>query len=142
MRHTRMTWRRGPLIVLAWATTACVGMQPQTSEAGSSNLTAGMVRVEVVEGETTQARILEVFGAPNIVTMNGDGESVWSYNRMAFESTSTSGGVLGIFWAGSVAGAGAAGRSVSSSTVRSFDLILVFDEQDVVRDFRVISSIF
>jgi len=133
---------RNTVVALLGVTlSACMTAQP-AAQVGSSNLTPGMVEIEVVKGETTQARILEVFGAPNIVTMNGNGESVWNYNRMSFESTTTSGGVLGIFWAGNVAGAGGVGRSASTSTTRSFDLILVFDSDDVVKDFRVISAAF
>jgi hypothetical protein len=116
---------------------------PRTdNESSRSNLTAGMVKVQVIKGETTQAEVLEIFGAPNIVTKNRDNDEVWNYNRMSFESTSSSGNILGIFWTGLAAGAGSASKASSTATTKSFDLILIFDSNDVVKDYSVIAASF
>ncbi|BDT78100.1 hypothetical protein PKF023_19030 [Polynucleobacter yangtzensis] len=32
---------------------------------------------------TTQAEVVETFGAPNLVTQNAEGEDVWTYQRNA-----------------------------------------------------------
>ena len=44
----------------------CATVQP----AQKSNLTPGMVKTTIIKGETRQNEILEVFGAPNIITQN------------------------------------------------------------------------
>ncbi len=111
-------------------------------ESQKSNLTAGMVKIQIIKGETTQAEILEIFGAPNIATKNRDNDEVWNYNRMSFESTSSSGTILGIFWTGLAAGAASGSRASSTATTKSFDLILIFDENDVVKNYSVIAASF
>ncbi len=127
-------------VLLATYGAGCaLGPRP-AGQSGTSNLTAGMVKAEVVKGVTTQADILRLFGAPNIVTKNRDEDEVWNYNRMAFESTQSQAGVLAVLWGGNAAGGGGASRAVSTATTRSFDLILIFDENDVVRDYSVIAA--
>lgn len=103
-------------------------------EMSNTNLTAGKVKIEIKKGETTQAEILQIFGSPNIITKNRNNDEVWNYNRMSYESAygSDSGGL--IFWGGS--------RAVSSATTKSFDLIIIFDENDVVKDYSIISASF
>jgi len=110
------------------------------NESQGSNLTVGMVKTQVIKGETNQAEILEIFGAPNIITKNRDNDEVWNYNRMSFDTASSSGGILAIFWTGNVAGAGSASKAASTATTKSFDLILIFDENDVVIDYSVIAA--
>ena len=103
-------------------------------EASNSNLTAGKVKMEIKKGITTQEEILKIFGSPNIVTKNRDNDEVWNFSRMSFESAygSESGGF--ILWGGS--------RAMSSSTTKSFDLIIIFDNKDVVKDYSIISATF
>ena len=93
-----------------------------------SNLTFGVVKSKIVKGRTNQAEILQIFGAPNLTTKNKSNNEVWSYNKM---SVSSKGG-NSTFIDGSRA-------SVSSSS-QSFDLIIIFDENDIVSDYSVISS--
>lgn len=93
-----------------------------------SNLTFGMVKSKIVKGTTTQAEILKIFGAPNMVTKNKSDNEVWSYNRMS----SVSKGGQTVFLFGEKA-------SVSSSS-QSFDLIITFNENDIVEDYSVIST--
>ena len=133
--------RRTALVVML-ASTALSGCATTTGDTGGSNLTAGMAKTEIVEGETTQARILEVFGAPNLVTLSSERGEVWNYQRMAFESASSGAGVLAILWPASTIVGGGAHASRASSTTRSFDLILVFDDDDVVVEYTVIQAVY
>jgi len=96
----------------------------------SSNLTFGLVKSKIVKNETAQMEILELFGSPNITTKNRSGLEVWSYNKMS--AVSKSGSTVG--WRN------AKGSSTSSST--SFDLIITFTEDDVVKDYSVVSTKF
>jgi hypothetical protein len=103
-------------------------------EMSNTNLTSGKVKMEIKKGVTTQAEILQIFGSPNIVTKNRSDDEVWNYNRMSYETAygSDSGGF--IFWGGS--------RAVSSATTKSFDLIIIFDENDIVKDYSIIAASF
>ena len=82
-----------------------------------SNLTAGMVKKYVKVGEATQADILTVFGAPNIITRDKDKNEVWTYDRQSIASASevaewnTSGRVGAI--AGGLVGSTAVGGGAS-----------------------------
>ena len=53
-----------------------------------SNLTAGMVKKYVKVGEATQTDLITVFGAPNIITRDKDGNEVWTYDRQSIASAS------------------------------------------------------
>ena len=93
-----------------------------------SNLTFGTVKSQIVKGKTTQTEILQLFGAPNLVTKNKSNNEVWSYNRM---TTTTKGGYSSLM----------DGKKASvSSSNQSFDLIITFGSDDIVQDYSVVSS--
>ena len=111
-----------------------------------SNLTFGMIKKKLVKGETNQAEILSLFGAPNIMTKNRSGEEVWTYDKIAV-STSEAGGALGV-GAGGIpggtligGGAGVSGRQ-SSTGSRSMTLVITFGEKDIVKDYAVMAQEF
>ncbi len=95
-----------------------------------SNLTMGVVKSRIIKGETTQDEILKLFGSPNLVSKNKSNREVWSYNKMSVEQKAGSTD----FFAGQ--------RASQSSSSRSFDLIITFDEKDIVVDYSVISTTF
>lgn len=43
-----------------------------------SNLTFGVVKSKIIKGNTTQSEILEIFGAPNLVSKNKSNNEVWN----------------------------------------------------------------
>ena len=110
----------------------CASYPPQNEPVQKSNLTSGTVKKEIKKGKTTQAEVMNLFGSPNLMTMDSDGNEVWNYNKMSYTTSTGSDGVSIFFWGGS--------RSMRSSTTQSFDLIIVFDKNNVVRDYRVISA--
>ena len=93
-----------------------------------SNLTFGVVKSKIQKGTTTQSEILEVFGSPNLITKNKSNEEVWSYNKMSVQERA---GHTDFF---------TGQRASVSSSSQSFDLIITFDENDVVKDYSVIST--
>ena len=113
-------------------------------------LTHGMVQMTVQVGVTTQAEILEKFGAPNITTLDGNGNEMWVYDRHAtVTSNSASGFSIGMAGGGlGGAAAGGAGlgfgksKAKSAESTRSMTLIIKFDSQRRVSDFRSRSSSF
>ena len=63
---------------------------PAPVDQRNSMLTQGNVQLNLRVGSTTKADVLEKFGAPNITTRDGSGQEVWSYQRMATVSKSSS----------------------------------------------------
>ncbi len=119
------------IALTAWG---CATFPSDKEPAQKSALTVGTVKTEIVKGKTTQAEILQKFGAPNLVTKNRSNNEVWNYNKMSFESkVGDDSGTL-ILWSGS--------RAARTATTKSFDLIIEFDEHDVVKDYSVISASF
>lgn len=118
------------LFTLFFLIYGCASIQPVQK----GNLTVGMVKTSIIKGKTIQNDILEVFGAPNIITKNKSGNEVWTYEKMSVESGSSV--VVGT--AIIVSGAG----SRTSSSSRTFTLMIEFDDNDVVKDYSYRSSSF
>jgi outer membrane protein assembly factor BamE (lipoprotein component of BamABCDE complex) len=115
---------------------ACAKPQPVTTR--NSELTHGNVQMHLKVGETTQTEVLETFGAPNITSMDGSGKEVWTYQRQATVSQSSS---RSGYWTIVLAGGGRS-SSGSETTSRTMTLIIKFDENKVVSDFNSRSSNF
>ena len=116
------------------------------SSAQKSNLTPGMIKASVVEGETTQNDILSRFGAPNIITRDRDGREVWTYDRQ-YTATAAEVAAWQAGWAAGAGGVGtnepigamggASGQSAKTSAVSqtssgTMTWMITFDEHDVV----------
>lgn len=108
-----------------------------------SNLTVGMIKSKVVEGRSTQNDVIELFGSPNLITTNSEGNEVWTYNRSSYNTKQTSGnanaGILGtgaILW---IFGASAS-SAVSNASTSSFDFIVTFNKKGVVEKYKIISA--
>lgn len=114
-------------VLLAGCATA-----PAENGSSRSDLTYGSVKSSIVKGQTTQGEILKLYGSPNLVTKNKSGDEVWNYNRMSYsqQSGATVGGFL--FVGGS--------QAMSTATTKSFDLIVIFDQNDIVKDYSVIAA--
>lgn len=120
------------------------------SNDSANTLTHGMVQMTLNVGQTTQAEILENFGGPNVTSIDGTGQEMWVYDRHAtVTSDSSSGFSIGMLigaGGGSVAGGGGLGfgkkKSKSSQSSRSMTLIIKFDKNKVVSDFKSRSSSF
>jgi hypothetical protein len=118
-----------------------------------SNLTAGMVKKNVKVGDTSQTDILAIFGAPNIITRDRQGHEVWTYDRQSIASASEiaawnagangvvgAGGLVGDAVVGGAAGlSGSTGKSGTAGQVSSatFTLMISFDDNDMVIDYRM-----
>jgi outer membrane protein assembly factor BamE (lipoprotein component of BamABCDE complex) len=107
-------------------------------EGKNGEMTQGNVQLNVKVGTTTKADVLEVFGAPNITTRDGSGQEVWSYQRHATVSKSKE---KDSFWTILLVG-GSTRASGFSQTSRTMTLIIKFNADDVVSDFRSRTSDF
>ena len=111
--------------------TGCV-TAPEPLTKKNSELTQGMVQMNLEVGKTTKADVLESFGAPNITTRDSSGNEVWTYQRQAQVSqSSSSSGFIFVIIAGK--SAEASGFETSS---KMMTLIIKFDGNDVVTDFK------
>lgn len=110
--------------------------QPVTQR--NSQLTQGNVQMNLVVGKTTKADVLENFGAPNITTRDGSGREVWTYQRAAqvSQSSSQSG-----YWT-IILGGQSSNTTGFESSSQMITLIVKFDKNDVVTDFRSRTSNF
>lgn len=113
-------------------------------------LTQGMVQMTLSVGTTTQAEIIETFGAPNITTMDANGNQMWVYDRHATVTSDSSGGFsIGILGGAGGGDGGALGglgfgkrKSKSSTSTRTMTLVIKFDGKGIVSDFKSRSSSF
>jgi len=111
---------------------------PQPVSARNSALTQGNVQMNLQVGTTNKAVVLETFGAPNVTTRDGQGQEVWTYQRQAqvSQSSSKSG-----YWTVILAG-GSSDAAGFETTSRMITLIIKFDANDVVSDFNSRTSNF
>ena len=111
--------------------TACV-TAPEPLTKKNSELTQGMVQMNLEVGKTNKAEVLNTFGGPNITTRDSSGNEVWTYQRAAqiSQSSSQSG-----YWTIIIAGKSGSAASFETSS-RMITLIIKFDQNDIVTDFK------
>lgn len=144
----------GKNLCVALSASVLVALLPVSSFAKDKEepnaLTHGMVQMTLKVGQTTQAEIIENFGGPNITTIDGTGQEMWVYDRHATVSyDKQSGFSIGLFAGGGGGGVGGGGglgfgskKSKSSTNSRAMALIIKFDANKVVSDFKSRSSSF
>lgn len=124
--------------LVALAVSSCATTTPGPVDHRNSALTQGSVQMNLQVGRTTKSQVLEVFGSPNITTRDASGQEVWSYQRHATVSQSTS---EANYWTILLTG-GSRSAAGLSQTSRTMTLIIKFDRNDVVSDFRSRTSDF
>jgi hypothetical protein len=131
---------RKRLLVICIFLTSLVGcvIPPEPVVDKNSDLTQGNVQMNLIVGQTSKADVLENFGSPNVTTRDGAGREVWSYQRAAqVEKSSKQSG----YWTVILAGQSRSASGFESSS-RMITLIIKFNDQDVVTDFRSRTSQF
>ena len=116
----------------------CTATPPQPVTNRNSQLTHGNVQMNIKVGDTTQTEILEVFGAPNITTIDGSGKEVWTYQRSAQVSQSSR---SSNYWTVVLIGGDNRASGLETSS-RMITLIIKFNENKVVSDFSSRTSNF
>lgn len=119
------------------ATLVGCAVPPQAPAPDSKNtLTTGQVQLTLQKDVTTQTQVLETFGSPNLVTLNSEGEEVWTYQRNATVSNATSSSVYGtvILFGGSTRTSGLEQSS------RTMTLIIKFKSIDGIKRVSGFSS--
>ena len=111
------------IVVLA----GCASSSKDDAGAGGP-VTAGMVKKSVITGETTQTEVLEIFGPPDLLT-HKDGREVWTYDKTNYD-IERSDGYFNVIVVG-------ASSTKQSSSSRSTMVIIYFDENEIVSDYRL-----
>lgn len=130
--------RNLPFILGVVITLSACMETPQPLTQRNSQLTQGNVQMNLIVGQTTKAEVLENFGAPNVTTRDGAGREVWTYQRAA--QISQASGKSG-YWTIILAGQSSRSSGFESSS-SMITLIIKFDQNDVVNDFRSRTSKF
>lgn len=123
---------------LATLLSACAASNTKPVTTRNSELTHGNVQLNLKVGETTQTQVIEVFGAPNITSIDGSGQEVWTYQRAATVAQSSSSSSA---WTILLAG-GSREAAGFEQTQRTMTLIIKFNSNKVVSDFRSRTSEF
>lgn len=149
------------MIALLAGLLAAAGCQPASYHAADvragqdadDRLTVGTVQREIREGMSS-ADVVQVLGAPNMVTTDDQRRETWVYDKISTETvySHSSGGVNALILGGGVAGTtllgAGGGGSVSrgagarSTSQRTLTIIVKFDHDSKVRDFAYRSSSF
>ncbi len=160
-----------PILVAACLLPACMsapqiqpGSAPQTpaaqavsappAQSGGSALSYGTVTSTVTKGKTTQMDLIQMFGGPNISTVDSEGVETWVYERSVTQTDVASksqnwqaAANLGVSFGHVVGGASAGGgqsgsASSTASSFRSLTVIVKFNADKTVKDYSVRSSQF
>lgn len=126
----------------------------RAAQDASDRVTVGKVQREIRVG-MTNAQVVEVLGAPNMVTTDEQRRENWVYDKIATDTaySTSSGGVNALILGGGLIGnAGAAGglgganyysgAGARSTSQRTLTIIIKYDEANKVRDFSYRSSSF
>ena len=124
------------------------------NQSGASALSYGAVTTAVTKGKTTQLELIQMFGGPNISTLDGDGLETWVYERSVsqtdiasksqnWQAAANLGVAFGHVQAGVSAGGGQSqGASSTASSFRSLTAIVKFNADKTVKDYSVRASQF
>jgi hypothetical protein len=124
--------------VAAIALPACAHTETASEPAPNSPLTHGNVQMNLQAGKTSQTEVLEKFGPPNIASIDSSGNEVWTYQRQATVQQSSS---ENKYWTVVLFG-GSKRNSGFEQTQRTATLIIKFDSNKLVSDFRSRTSEF
>jgi outer membrane protein assembly factor BamE (lipoprotein component of BamABCDE complex) len=137
IRFANSATQKSALLASLVLFSGCTSMLQPVSTT-NSNLTQGNVEMNLHSGSTTKAEVLEKFGSPNVVTRDGAGREVWTYQRSMQASQKDN---LSGFWTLFLVGQSRK-QSGFENTSRMITLIIKFNNHDVVEDFNSRTSNF
>ena len=131
---------RNLFIFVVASTLAGCASNPSSMESTAPNspFTHGNVQLTLKKGVTTQAEVLETFGAPNVATVDSAGNEIWTYQKNATVSTARDSTAYGTVI---LAGVRTSTSGFEQSS-RTMTLILKFDATKKVIDFKSMTTSF
>jgi hypothetical protein len=124
------------------------------NQAGASALSYGTVTAVVVRNKTTQYELIQMFGGPNISTVDAEGTETWIYERSVSQTdvatksqewqaaASLNAGFGNVQGGGGVSGGQSTAGSSMSSTFRTLTAIVKFNPDKTVKDYALRASQF
>jgi len=88
------------------------------------------LKIEIIKGRTTETAILNSLGVPNSTSTDGVGNEVWNYQKIAYFTAQGNNPSSLTFWEVSTGN--------PSENTDPFDLVITFDQNDVVKDFQIV----
>lgn len=119
------------LILTLFFTIAC-----SSDKAGQTKINSLEVSDKLVKGQTTQAQVLETFGAPDVVEKTPGGD-MWAYSRYSNENDSIGGGISHYVWGAglwNLTGFNVNGDKSTSST-KTASLVVYFNKRKVLANY-------
>lgn len=127
------------VIALAATLAGCAANQSGVGTVPSNNpFTHGNVQLTLKKGVTSQAEVLETFGAPNVATVDSAGNEVWTYQKNATVSTSTDNTSYGTV----ILAGGRTSTSGFEQSSRTMTLVIKFDASKKIIDFKSMTTSF
>lgn len=128
------------LVLMAASTLAGCASPPSSIESTAPNspFTHGNVQLTLKKGVTTQAEVVETFGAPNVATVDSDGNEVWTYQKNATVSRTNENSAYGTV----ILFGGRSSSSGFEQSSRTMTMILKFDASKKVIDFKSMTTSF
>lgn len=111
---------------------------PIENSVSNGPFTHGNVQLTLKKGVTSQADVLEAFGAPNVATIDSEGNEVWTYQKNATVATSRDSSTYGTV----ILAGGRTSISGFEQSSRTMTLILKFDATKKVIDFKSMTTSF
>jgi len=125
--------------VMLLSLAGCATSPPASENVAPNNpFTHGNVQLTLKKGHTSQTEVLEAFGAPNVATIDSDGNEVWTYQKNATVSTSRDSLSYGTV----ILAGGKTSISGFEQSSRTMTLILKFDDKKKVVDFKSMTTSF
>jgi hypothetical protein len=125
--------------------TALAALVSGCQSPGPSNVTPGMAKMHIQPGVTSQAEVIEIFGPPNVVTRRENAD-MWVYDKVSSKTANNAFGLGGAWAGGSGSGGGvlggAGGRGTTTRSETTVMLIVYFDPNDVVSDYKITQTKF
>ena len=137
----------GTLGVAALQLVACSATdhRQDVDNATGDEITVGTVQREIRVG-MSGAQVAEILGSPNIVSTDEERREVWIWDKVSTDVTysRSNGNIVGLIFGGSGGGIGAGSKSAgaASTSQRTLTVIVNFDEDMLVRDFKYRTSRF
>lgn len=139
------------LVTFSLIYSSCASVPKQTGVGNSDPASYGLAKKKLIANQTTQQEVINTFGAPNITTKGTNGvDEVWTYEKVSSEYVNSQASV-GAGGAGSGGGSsgggggllfGSYGQQKGTSSVRTVTLIITFDANEVVKEYRIMETNF
>jgi hypothetical protein len=94
----------------------------------------GTHKKEIVKGVTTETTVVNLLGMPASVTPNHIGDEVWNYKNLSYSTDKSNERNTLILWEITTGD--------STEVSKPFDLLITFDQNDIVKDFELVLSPF